>query len=224
MNKAISDIICDRYHLLVDAGYNVIYVGLYGSQNYGLSSIESDVDLIAVVDRSISSIIKGESISREIKYDNGHTVVKDLISFAKLLQKGAPNYVECSHSNYWKGDELFKCVIGDSVYSLKAIKGMFHSYASKVKNLDSETKNYLRAVRAYCQFKSEPYMTFSFTEREQEKLRFEVINAQHWELVDSLKAMSNEIDTYNVETHTKDECMFDRLIDYQRELMLFGLI
>lgn len=52
---------------LEDLGYNVLYIGLFGSQNYGLSDENSDVDSRAIVLPTIEQLIKRERISKNIK-------------------------------------------------------------------------------------------------------------------------------------------------------------
>lgn len=72
-----------------------ILISLYGSQNYGMDTEESDIDLRAVVCPSLENIIlNGGVVSKTITRWNGNVDVKDVKSFVNLLKKGNPTYIE----------------------------------------------------------------------------------------------------------------------------------
>ena len=42
---------------LIDKGYNVYYIGLYGSQNYGIDTEASDLDFKAIILPSLRMLV-----------------------------------------------------------------------------------------------------------------------------------------------------------------------
>ena len=69
-------------------GYNVLYIALYGSQNYGVSDEYSDIDAKAIVLPKIDDIVFKRNISFVKEFDNGACDVKDLITFYNVVRKG----------------------------------------------------------------------------------------------------------------------------------------
>ena len=49
---------------LEEKGYKVVYIGLYGSQNYNLQDKKSDIDAKAIVIPSLKEIVFKQNISR----------------------------------------------------------------------------------------------------------------------------------------------------------------
>ena len=88
--KEHYDFVCKKY-----GENNVFFVTLYGSQNYGLDTPESDVDTKAVVFLPGDELVWGESLSVEEHLENGeHCEVKDLVSFCRCLAKQNLNFLE----------------------------------------------------------------------------------------------------------------------------------
>ena len=56
---------------LEDRGYNVIYIGLYGSQNYSVDDEQSDIDARAIILPSLHDIVFRKVTSKVIEYDEG---------------------------------------------------------------------------------------------------------------------------------------------------------
>ena len=70
--------LANRKKILEERGYKVIYIGLYGSQNYNLSDEQSDIDVKAIILPTLQDIIFRKVTSTTIECENGNIDVKDL--------------------------------------------------------------------------------------------------------------------------------------------------
>lgn len=78
--KAVSETLNENEQLL--------YIGVYGSQNYNLSDKSSDVDAVAIIIPTDDDIILSRKQSKELHMQNGaHVTVKDLASFIEETVK-----------------------------------------------------------------------------------------------------------------------------------------
>ena len=120
-------------------GYTVIYIGLYGSQNYNVDDEISDIDAKAIVMPTLHDIVFRKPVSRVIECDNGAIDVKDLITFYDVIRKGNFSYIESIQTKYVIGDKYiqelfkpipvnFKSVVG-AMYEKR--KALTHEYPSK---------------------------------------------------------------------------------------------
>ena len=76
-----------------------IYV--YGSQNYGISTENSDVDTKAILIPSIEDLCLKKPVSREIHLENNeHCEVKDIRELVKMFTKQNINFLEILYSDY----------------------------------------------------------------------------------------------------------------------------
>ena len=125
--------------VLEDKGYQVIYIGLYGSQNYNLDDEFSDIDCKAIILPSLHDIIFRKTTSKVVKCDKGEIDVKDLITFYEVIRKGNFSYIESIDTEYSIGDkyikELFKQIRPNFKSFLGAMhekrKALTHEYPSK---------------------------------------------------------------------------------------------
>ena len=125
--------------VLEDKGYQVIYIGLYGSQNYNLDDELSDIDCKAIILPSLHDIIFRNKTSKVVKCDKGEIDVKDLITFYEVIRKGNFSYIESIDTEYSIGDkhikELFKQIRPNFKSFLGAMyekrKALTHEYPSK---------------------------------------------------------------------------------------------
>lgn len=88
---------------LLDKGYDILGVFLYGSQNYGMATEGSDIDTKAVVLPSVEQIVMGKKIKPK-KYDtpDGAQIdVKDVRDM--LLDKYLTNSKKCYIIYVYKG-------------------------------------------------------------------------------------------------------------------------
>lgn len=124
---------------LEDKGYNVIYIGLYGSQNYNLDDEESDIDCKAIILPTLHNIIFRKVTSTTIECDEGNIDVKDLITYYDVIKKGNFSFVEAIDTDYWLGDIYIKRLLSRFRPNRKSIlggmyekrKALTHEYPSK---------------------------------------------------------------------------------------------
>lgn len=131
--------LANRKKILEEKGYKVIYVGLYGSQNYNLSDEQSDIDVKAIILPTLQDIIFRKVTSTTIECENGNIDVKDLITFYDVIKKGNFSYVESIDTEYSIGDKYIKGLFKQFRPNLKSIlgamyekrKALTHEYPSK---------------------------------------------------------------------------------------------
>ena len=76
-------------------------VFLYGSQNYGISTKNSDVDTKAIIIPTINDLCLKKPISREIRFDNEeHCEIKDIREMIKMFKKQNINFIEILYTDY----------------------------------------------------------------------------------------------------------------------------
>lgn len=129
----------NRKKVLEEKGYNVIYIGLYGSQNYNLSDEKSDIDVKAIILPTLENIIFRKVTSKTIECENGNIDVKDLITFYDVIKKGNFSYVESIDTKYFIGDKYIKELFSQFRPNFKSIlgamyekrKALTHEYPSK---------------------------------------------------------------------------------------------
>lgn len=125
--------------VLEDKGYQVIYIGLYGSQNYNVDDEVSDIDCKAIIMPSLHDVIFRKTTSKVVEFENGEVDVKDLITFYEVIRKGNFSYIESIDTEYSIGDkyikELFKQIRPNMKSILGAMyekrKALTHEYPSK---------------------------------------------------------------------------------------------
>jgi predicted nucleotidyltransferase len=81
---------------------NFIGIFLYGSQNYGLDTEESDIDSILLYCPSFREIVLNCPISSEIHLENGeHIVIKDIREYTKQVKKQNISILEILFTEYF---------------------------------------------------------------------------------------------------------------------------
>ena len=131
-----------------EKGYKVIYIGLYGSQNYNLDDEESDIDVKAIIMPTLHDIIFRKVTSATIECEKGNIDVKDLITFYDVIKKGNFSYIESIQTKYSIGDkyikELFsqfkvnkKSMLGAMYEKRKALMPIANTYSLKVPYLNA---------------------------------------------------------------------------------------
>ena len=95
-----------KYNYLIEKGYEVVYVSLQGSQNYGLDlytdDYVSDIDCFAVVLPSFDDFVNlNHQISTTLVLENNeHINVKDIRSMFELYSKQNIQYLETLFTDY----------------------------------------------------------------------------------------------------------------------------
>ena len=159
MNK--TDIFKTLSHykdLLEEKGYTVLYIGLYGSQNYNLDDEQSDIDCKAIILPTLHDIIFRKTTSKVIECENGSIDVKDLITFYNVIKKGNFSYIEAIDTEYSIGDKYLKDLFKQIRPNLKSFlgamcekrKALTHEYPSKHEEFEKwgfDPKQYHHIIR-----------------------------------------------------------------------------
>ena len=157
--KIITELM-HRKKILESKGYNVIYIGLYGSQNYNLDDEESDIDVKAIILPSLHNIIFRKVTSTTIECKNGNIDVKDLLTFYDVIKKGNFSYIESIQTEYSIGDEYIKNLFKQVKLNQKSVvgamyekrKALTHEFPSKVAEFEKwgfDPKQHHHILRLY---------------------------------------------------------------------------
>lgn len=93
----------NHYNTLVELGYNVVGVFLYGSQNYKLDYENSDVDTKAIVLPTLDDIVLNKQpISTTIDMGNNNLCdIKDIRKMFDCFKKQNINFIELLFTDYY---------------------------------------------------------------------------------------------------------------------------
>ena len=144
--------------LLEEKGYTVLYIGLYGSQNYNLDDEQSDIDCKVIILPTLHDIIFRKTTSKVIECENGSIDVKDLITFYNVIKKGNFSYIEAIDTEYSIGDKYLKDLFKQIRPNLKSFlgamyekrKALTHEYPSKHEEFEKwgfDPKQYHHIIR-----------------------------------------------------------------------------
>jgi len=101
-------------------GLIVYAIALKGSQNYNLSDDESDIDANLVFIPTLSQLRNQKAV--KFTFPEGEVTCHDIYSFAHIVAKGNPQWVEVCNSDYTIGDlSMFR----HFKLNPSALKGMF---------------------------------------------------------------------------------------------------
>ena len=146
--------------ILEEKGYNVIYIGLYGSQNYNLDDEKSDIDVKAIIMPTLHDIIFRKVTSTTIECEKGNIDVKDLLTFYEVIKKGNFSYIESIQTEYSIGDKYIKELFNRFKVNRKSIlgamyekrKALTHEYPSKTQEFEKwgfDPKQHHHILRLY---------------------------------------------------------------------------
>ena len=141
-------------------GYRVLYIGLYGSNNYGVDDEYSDVDAKVIVLPSLEDIVFKKTVSFVREFENGACDVKDLVTYYNVVKKGNFSFIEPFYSKYYLGDEFLRDLFKQVPTNLLSVLGgmyekqraLTHEYPSKTKEFElfnCDPKQYHHIVRLY---------------------------------------------------------------------------
>lgn len=159
-DKNIYKELANRKKILEEKGYNVLYIGLYGSQNYNLDDEESDIDVKAIILPSLHDIIFRKVTSKTIECENGNIDVKDLLTFYDVIKKGNFSYIEAIQTDYSIGDKYIKELFSQVKLNLKSVigamyekrKALTHEFPSKHEEFEKwgfDPKQHHHILRLY---------------------------------------------------------------------------
>lgn len=156
-----------------DLGLKFYAIGLKGSQNYNLDDSDSDIDANLVFIPTLQQLRDNKVF--KIETDFGECVCHNIYSFAEIVAKGNPQWIEVCHSPLQIGNfDIFKTY----KVSPSAIMGMAESKAKDfckatskrehvVKFLGYEPKNLLHIIRLYDCLKSNlPFIIYNGIDQE----------------------------------------------------------
>lgn len=176
MNEKIMKRVEEHYKILLDKGYEIIYLGLQGSQNYGLdvydSDYKSDVDTKAIVLPSFEDFIENkEPISTTLVLDNNeHIDVKDIRVMFDNFKKQNINFIEILFTEYYicnpkyskemkkllenneriaryNTNQALRCMSGMSMEKLKALQHPYPSIVDKIEKYGYDPKQLHHILR-----------------------------------------------------------------------------
>ncbi len=129
---------------LINLGYEVLFMGLKGSQNYNLDTEHSDVDVIAVVKPQKYSRTK---ISTKVSFGDKNAdeaQVCDIFEFAKQVRKGNCSYIEVINSDFKIGK------LPAEFYNAKTnVKSYYHMMMQKYHALDKQFESKKDIIAKY---------------------------------------------------------------------------
>lgn len=89
---------------LLSEDYNVFYIALYGSQNYGIDTEHSDLDFKAIVIPTLEDLVnQTKPVSKVIEYSWGQVEVKDIRNYIESAVKVNVNFIELLSTPYYYG-------------------------------------------------------------------------------------------------------------------------
>ena len=164
-----------RYKSDLEArGHHVYAIMLKGSQNYNLHDSESDVDANAILIPSLSEIRHNKSY--KYTYDTGEVVCHNIYSFADIVAKGNPQWIETIWTPYHIGGslDLFKhfkvnpSALKGMVYEkVAAFDKLYPSRAHMIEKFKYDPKQLHHIIRLYHTLKGDkPYSIYAGTGRE----------------------------------------------------------
>lgn len=141
-------------------GHTVLYIGLYGSQNYGVDDELSDIDAKVIVLPKLDDIVFRKTVSFVKEFEEGACDVKDLITYYNVVKKGNFSFLEPFYTQYFMGDTYLRCLFRQIPVNRMSIlggmlekrKALTHEYPSKIeefKNFGCDPKQYHHIVRLY---------------------------------------------------------------------------
>lgn len=137
-------------------GYYVYAIMLKGSQNYNLSDSESDIDANAILIPKLSEL--RSNIKPKFTFPTGEVTCRNIYSFAEIVAKGNPQWIEVCHTTYRLGGslELFKhfkvnpSALKGMVYEkVAAFDKLYPSRAHMIEKYGYDPKQLSSIIRLY---------------------------------------------------------------------------
>jgi len=128
-HKEIYGAIKKQKQFLENIGYNVLYIGLFGSQNYKLDNENSDIDLRAIIMPTLEQVIKRDTISIKYETEIGDIDVKDVMTYYNVVRKGNFSFIEPMQTIWFIGDKKLREMFGEIRLNYMSLKGDMYSKA-----------------------------------------------------------------------------------------------
>ena len=140
--------------------HRIIFISLYGSQNYNLATINSDVDCeCAIYPSPDNFFFIQQPYSQKVHHADGDMYIKDIRLIFDELRKCSPNVLELLASKYIiinkqyeEQINTFLSYINDyaelSTYKLlKGLEGLFRRYTDKIYDNSISSKDIANILR-----------------------------------------------------------------------------
>ena len=120
-----------HYDKLIELGYNVVGVFLYGSQNYKLDYEKSDVDTKAIVLPTLQDIVLNrQPVSTTVDMENNcQCDVKDIRKMFECFKKQNINFIELLFTKYYKLNPIYEYLY-KPMFENAEIIARYNNYAS----------------------------------------------------------------------------------------------
>lgn len=137
-------------------GYFVYAIMLKGSQNYNLDDSESDIDANAILIPTPSQLRSDEK--SKFAFPTGEVTCHNIYSFAEIVAKGNPQWIEVCHTEYHIGNslDLFKhydlnpsALKGMVMEKVTAFDRLYPSRAKYVEQFGYDPKQLHHIIRLY---------------------------------------------------------------------------
>ena len=236
---------------LEEKGYNIAFVGIYGSQNYWLDlyteEYESDYDFKAVIIPNLRDLVNNSKpISTTIEYEGWQIDLKDIRVFTETLCKCNPAYIETLYTPYSIYTDDYEKIINErenlveemGIFLLKACYGMIkekekafsHPYPSIKEKIDKywyDPKQLHHIVRLFLLMKhyiyNDEYDMLPNEWELLENIKLWYISLEEAEKMRDLyvKKSKHFIDHYTVKPKFEAK---NRIIQYSRDLVYNNII
>ncbi len=138
------------------AGYNVYAIMLKGSQNYNLSDDESDIDANVIFIPTLRQLRDDKPF--KMSFMTGEATCHNIYSFADIVAKGNPQWIEVCHTEYIVGEDIsmFKhfnlnpsALKGMVMEKVTAFDKLYPSREKYVKQFGYDPKQLHHIIRLY---------------------------------------------------------------------------
>lgn len=155
-------------------GYYVYAIMLKGSQNYNLDDEESDIDANAILIPTLSQL--RSKVSPKFTFPTGEVTCHDIYSFADIVSKGNPQWIEVCHTQYKIGQDLsmFKnfsvnpsALKGMVMEKVAAFDKLYPSRAKYIEQFGYDPKQLHHIIRLYDQLKADSKLYQYYGEQRQ---------------------------------------------------------
>ena len=121
----------ENYDLLVEMGYEVIGVSLYGSQNYNLQYEGSDIDCKAIVLPKFNDFVLGkQAVSTTYICEDGSNIdIKDIRKMFETIKKQNINFVEILFTEYKIMNPKYEALF-EPMFANNEMIARYNNYAS----------------------------------------------------------------------------------------------
>lgn len=176
MKEEIKKRVMEHLKYLLDKNYDVMYIGLQGSQNYDLdvydNEYKSDVDTKAIILPNFEDFVENrEPISTTLVLDNNeHIDVKDIRIMIDNFKKQNINYIEILFTEYYSCNpkyvdevkklrdnneriarfninQALRCISGMSMEKLKALQHPYPTIVDKINKYGYDPKQLHHILR-----------------------------------------------------------------------------